>query len=413
MIVRTFESEPSTKYKAPSTKWVMFDVGDTVEIRIERLLPGGVGLAHADGRTLFVHLAAPGDLVRVVIERTKGKIAFAAIKEIITPGSARIEPPCPYFGRCGGCDFQQLNYETQLQTKVEMIHDCLHRLGGFDPIPEVTIHPSPSEWHYRARANWQLDRATNELGYFERGSNQVCDVEFCAVLVPELQKTLEGVRQQVEHGVPLGKNIEAVAGDEAISVASDAGELETKVVSRTVSGETYQFSAAGFFQVNHDLLEPILQQAIGEATGDTAVDLYCGVGLFTLPLARRFKKVFGVESNRTATDFARLNIKNAGVSSAEIATARVGDWLEEQARQLGAVDFLLLDPPRTGAENKDIQGILALRPSQISYVSCDPATLARDLKKLLAGGYKLSSIKAFDMFPQTHHVETVVVLNRG
>lgn len=143
------------------------------------------------------------------------------------------------------------------------------------------------------------------------------------------------------------------------------------------------------------------------------MDLYCGVGLFTLPLARRFKKVFGVESNRTATDFARLNIKNAGVSSAEIATARVGDWLEEQARQLGAVDFLLLDPPRTGAENKDIQGILTLRPSQISYVSCDPATLARDLKKLLAGSYKLSSIKAFDMFPQTHHVETVVVLNRG
>jgi 23S rRNA (uracil1939-C5)-methyltransferase len=251
------------------------------------------------------------------------------------------------------------------------------------------------------------------LGYFERGSNQVCDVEFCAVLVPELQQTLEGVRQQMEQGATLGKNIEAVAGAEAISVASDAGELETKAVSRTVAGETYQFSAAGFFQVNHDLLEPILQEAIGETTGNTAVDLYCGVGLFTLPLARRFQKVFGVESNRTATDFARTNIKNARLRDVQIATARVGDWLHEHARQLGPVDFLLLDPPRTGAENKDIQGILTLRPSQISYVSCDPATLARDLKKLIAGGYKLSAIKAFDMFPQTHHVETVVVLKRG
>jgi 23S rRNA (uracil1939-C5)-methyltransferase len=383
------------------------------EVQIERILPGGVGLAHADGLTLFVQLAAPGDLVRVVIERTKGKIAFAAIKEIISPGASRIEPPCPYFGRCGGCDFQQLNYETQLQTKVEMIRDCLHRLGGFDPVPEVSIHPSPREWHYRARANWQVDRATRELGYFERGSNQVCDVEFCAVLVPELQQTLEGVRQQMEQGATLGKNIEAVAGAEAISVASDAGELETKAVSRTVAGETYQFSAAGFFQVNHDLLEPILQEAIGETTGNTAVDLYCGVGLFTLPLARRFQKVFGVESNRTATDFARTNIKNARLRDVQIATARVGDWLHEHARQLGPVDFLLLDPPRTGAENKDIQGILTLRPSQISYVSCDPATLARDLKKLIAGGYKLSAIKAFDMFPQTHHVETVVVLKRG
>lgn len=391
----------------------MSAVGDTVEVEIERLLPGGVGLAHADGMTLFVHLAAPGDVVRVGIERTKGKIAFAAIKEIITPGPVRIEPPCPYFGRCGGCDFQQLNYETQLQTKVEMIRDCLHRLGGFDPVPEIAIQPSPSEWHYRARANWQVDRATKELGYFERGSNRVCDVEFCAVLVPELQKTLEGVRQQLAQGAILGKNIEAVAGDEAISVASDAGELETKVVSRAVAGETYQFSAAGFFQVNHNLLDPILEEAIGEAKGNTAVDLYCGVGLFTIPLARRFKNVFGVESNRTATDFARSNLKSANLRGAHVATARVGDWLQEHASQLGPVDFLLLDPPRTGAENKDVQGILALRPSQISYVSCDPATLARDLKKLMAGGYKLYSIKAFDMFPQTHHVETVVVLKSG
>jgi 23S rRNA (uracil1939-C5)-methyltransferase len=120
-----------------------------------------------------------------------------------------------------------------------------------------------------------------------------------------------------------------------------------------------------------------------------------------------------VESNPRATDFARANLENARLSDVKIATARVGDWLHEHARELGPVDFLLLDPPRTGAENKDIQGILTLRPSQISYVSCDPATLARDLKKLSAGGYKLSSIKAFDMFPQTHHVETVVILNRG
>jgi 23S rRNA (uracil1939-C5)-methyltransferase len=385
---------------------------DTVEVKIERILPGGVGLAHADGWTLFVHLAAPGDLVRVVIERTKGKIAFAAIKEIITPGTARIEPPCPYFGRCGGCDFQQLNYETQLQTKVEIIRDCLHRLGGFETVPEITIHPSPHEWHYRARANWQVDQASRQLGYFERGSNQVCDVEFCAVLAPELQKTLEGVRQQLSQGAVFGKNIEAVAGDAAISVASDTGELETKVVSRAIASETYQFSAAGFFQINHELLQPIIEEAIGDAAGNLAVDLYCGVGLFTLPLARRFQKVIAIESNQTATDFARANLKSANLINGLVETARVGDWLKGNSASLDTVDFLLLDPPRTGAENKDMQGILVARPSQISYVSCDPATLARDLKKLTAAGYKLESIKAFDMFPQTHHVETVVRLHR-
>ncbi|MFZ0063001.1 MAG: class I SAM-dependent RNA methyltransferase [Pyrinomonadaceae bacterium] len=388
----------------------MSQAGDTIEVKIERILPGGVGLAHADGLTLFVHLAAPGDLVRVVIERTKGKIAFAVIKEIIAPGTARIEPPCPYFGRCGGCDFQQLNYETQLQTKVEMIRDCLHRLGGFDPVPEIDIHASPDEWHYRARANWQVDQVSRQLGYFERGSNRVCDVEFCAVLTPELQTTLAGVRQQLSQEKIFGKNIEAVAGDEAVSVSSDAGELETTVVSRAVAGDTYRFSAAGFFQINHELLEPIIEEAIGAATGDLAVDLYCGVGLFTLPLARRFQRVVGIESSRTATEFARENLTSANLTNGRIATARVGDWLKENAASLGKVDFLLLDPPRTGAENKDIQGTLSVRPSQISYVSCDPATLARDLKKLIAAGYKLHSIKAFDMFPQTHHVETVVRL---
>lgn len=385
----------------------------TLEVEIERILPGGVGLAHAEGMTVFVYLAAPGDRVRVAVERTRGKVAFASIKEIIKPSPLRVEPPCPYFGRCGGCDFQQLGYETQLKTKVEIIRDCLHRLGGLDPVPDFEIQPSPNEWHYRARANWQVDRITNELGYFERGSNRVCDVEFCAVLVPELQMTLEGVRQQLSQGIALGKNIEAVAGDAAVSLASDHGAYETKVVSRELAGEIYQFSAAGFFQINHHLLEPILKEAIGDAVGNVAVDLYCGVGLFTLPLARRFKKVVGIESNLRAADFARQNLQLAKLDNASVDMARVGDWLKENSASLGNVDFLLLDPPRTGAENKDIQGILAVRPSQISYVSCDPATLARDLKKLIAAGYKLHSIKAFDMFPQTHHVETVVRLRES
>lgn len=381
----------------------------TLEVQIERILPGGVGLAHAEGMTVFVYLAAPGDLVRVEVERTRAKVAFASIKEVIKPSPLRVEPPCPYFGRCGGCDFQQLGYETQLQTKVEIIRDCLHRLGGFDPVPDFEIQPSPHEWHYRARANWQFDRTANELGYFERGSNRVCDVEFCAVLVPELQAELERVRRHLSEINP-GKNIEAVASDEGVSVASDSEKLEARVVSRRIAGETYHFSAAGFFQINHDLLEPIINEAIGEAAGGLAVDLYCGVGLFTLPLSRRFKKVVGIESNPAATTFAQKNLKLADLTNAVVETARVGDWMQANSASLGPVDFLLLDPPRTGAENKDIRGILELRPSQISYVSCDPATLARDLKKLIAAGYKLNSIKAFDMFPQTHHVETVVRL---
>ena len=169
-----------------------------MEVTIERILPGGLGLAHADGQTVMVALAAPGDRVRVRVDRVKGTIAFASIEEIISPSPARVEPPCPYFGRCGGCDFQQLNYEAQIAAKVEIVKDCLRRIGGIESIPEFLITPAPKHWHYRARAQWQYDSIRKRLGYFESGSRHVCDVAECAVLVPELQQTLEELRRKMK-----------------------------------------------------------------------------------------------------------------------------------------------------------------------------------------------------------------------
>jgi 23S rRNA (uracil1939-C5)-methyltransferase len=193
---------------------------DTIEVEIERILPGGVGLAHAKDRTIFVSLAAPGDVVRVSIERTRGNVAFASIVEVIKPSALRVEPPCPYFGRCGGCDFQQLNYEAQLTGKVEILGDCLHRITRLDPVPVIAIHRSPHEWRYRARANWQFDPQTRALGYFERGSHCVCDVAECAVLVPELETMLESIRDLIRAGsIELSTDIEVVAGDDGVSVS--------------------------------------------------------------------------------------------------------------------------------------------------------------------------------------------------
>lgn len=399
----------------------------TLEVEIERLLPGGVGLAHAEGLTLFVSLAAPGDVLRIRIDRTQGRVGFASLVEIIKPSPVRVEPPCPYFGRCGGCDFQQLTYEAQLEAKVEIIRDCLHRIARMEAPPsEIPITPSANQWRYRARAMWQVDAQARLLGYFERGSNRVCDVEYCAVLVPELQETLEQVRNAIRSETPpLLRDIEAVVGDGGVSVAPEIAGFKTQIVSRVIGNETYHFSADSFFQINQELLEALIAEALRDDEGTLAIDLYCGVGLFTLPLARRFERVVGVEGNPHAGEFARRNLEFAklgssstvtdgvergSLGSAEIVTARVGDWLKQHSRAFGPVDFLLLDPPRSGCENAVIAGILALRPRKIAYVSCDPATLARDLKKLLDGGYTLDSIVAFDMFPQTHHVETVVRL---
>jgi len=379
-------------------------------VTIERILPGGVGLAHADGKTIFVSLAAKGDRVRVTIDRKQGNALFASIVEIVEASPDRIEPPCPYFGRCGGCDFQQMTYEAQLNAKAEIIRDCLHRIARLE-IPDVTVVPSPSEWHYRARATWQLDQIEQKIGYYERASRRVCDVAECAVLVPELQTALEQVRRTEPDELPEGlKHLDVVVGDNGVSLAPGFAEFETRELSLDLGSEVYTYNAQAFFQVNQSLLSQIVDFAMKDATGESALDLYCGVGLFTLPLARRFKNVVGVESNSAATRFARRNLQQAQLSNAKILTATVTDWIRSDS--LASTDFVLLDPPRAGAESIVIKGIVDLKPARICYVSCDPATLARDLKKLVAAGFKVESLLGFDMFPQTHHVENVVLLER-
>jgi len=427
---------------------------DLFEVTIERILPGGRGIAYADGRTVMVALAAPGDRLRVRFDRVKGSVAFASIVEILEPSPQRVEPPCPYFGRCGGCDFQQLNYRAQLDAKVEIIRDCLRRLGGIEDVPKFAITPAPNEWRYRARAQWQYDAIVKRLGYFEANSHRVCDVAECAVLTPELQSQLERLRREMtnEQLPEDARYFRVIAGDEEVSVASSRGSSptvregpEARDVKRTIHGATYHLNAESFFQTNVDLLPQLIDAALSDAQGNSAIELYSGVGLFTVPLARRFKRVIAIEDDADAAEFARQNLSHAGLENVEVVHEDVGDWLEnlecagrakrrsgskptqdtldlpaepedrrivQSAVTAGAlqIDFLLLDPPRTGAESRVISGIIKMKPQHISYVSCDPATLARDLKKLIAGGYSIQSMSAFDMFPQTHHVETVVRL---
>ena len=378
-----------------------------LEVDVERILPGGMGLAHAGGKTVFVSLAAPGDRVRVAVERRQGDVLFASIVEIITPSPVRVEPPCPYFGRCGGCDFQQLTYDAQLAAKAEMIRDCLHRIARLENVPEFVVTGSPNNWRYRMRATWQIDQDERTIGYYERGSRRVCDVVDCAVLKPELQEKLEEVRgTEWSQFPPELKHLDVVAGENGVSFAPAFAEFETKELALTVRSEVYSYNAESFFQINPSLLGQLIDFALRDASGETVLDLYCGVGLFTLPLARGFKNVIGVEANPAAARFARRNLQRAGLTNARVITATVTDWF--RSSKPGSVDFVLLDPPRAGAESAVIKGILDAGPREISYVSCDPATLARDLRKLLTGGYAVDSIAAFDLFPQTHHVETVV-----
>ncbi|MGH9944310.1 MAG: class I SAM-dependent RNA methyltransferase, partial [Pyrinomonadaceae bacterium] len=281
-------------------------VGDTIEVGIERLVPGGAGLGHADGMTVFVGLAAPGDRLRARIDRVKGKVAFASVVEVFSAGPARVEPPCPYFGRCGGCDFQQLNYEAQLAAKVEIIRDCLRRIARLDPPAEISVTPSPNVWHYRSRARWQHDAVRQHFGYYELASHRVCDVAECPVVVPEIGRVLEGLRAELRAGTLPDEVVEfqAVAGDDGVSLSPPAGSAEPGERVRTIAGERYRFDATCFFQINHALLESLVREAVKDASGESALDLYSGVGLLTLPLARRFERLTAVEGNRAACGYA-------------------------------------------------------------------------------------------------------------
>ncbi len=382
-----------------------------MEVTVEKIVPKGFGLAFAKDLTIFVPLSAPGDRLRVTLWEIKGRTAFAEIDEIIESSPERTSPPCKYFGICGGCDFQQFSYQRQLAAKVEIIKDSLSRIGKIE-MSEIPIISSPKEHEYRTRALWRVDAAARKMGYYKRNSHDVVDVEHCPVLDPTLNATLQQFRAEMNDGrfwsdkaaveAAIGTN-----GEVSVYCADIAGPVVD--ISAAAAGERFSFNARTFFQGNLSLIDELVDLAVNGSEGEHALDLYSGVGLFSLPLARNFKRVTGVESNERAVEYARRNASDAGLSNVEFHDKPVGKFLAESD---GKADLVLLDPPRAGTEKFVIQRVIKMAPLEVSYVACDPSILARDLRRLIDGGYKIESLTALDLFPQTHHVEAVARLSR-
>jgi 23S rRNA (uracil1939-C5)-methyltransferase len=391
-----------------------YKIGDRLEVTIQKIVPQGLGLAFVENLTVFVPLSAPGDKLSVNIFQLKGKTAFAEIESVIEPSPVRIEPLCQYFGKCGGCDFQQMTYEAQLSAKLDMIRDSLKRIGKIEFENEIPMIASPRPFEYRSRVQWHLETRQKRIGYFKRNSHEIIDIEHCPILDPALDNTLKDLRNRLNwDGFWANRaEIEAARGsDSSVSLFSPEIVEPTDDISFTAGDIEYSYSAKSFFQGNQSLIPQLLETALSGACGERALDLYCGVGLFTLPLAKKFSQVIGVEGNEGAIDFATRNAEKARLENVTFAAEGVAEFLS--GRELDGTDFVLLDPPRSGTEKGVVDKIVRLKPRAISYIACDPSMLARDLRRLVDGGYEIVAITALDLFPQTHHIETVVSLSRS
>lgn len=393
---------------------------EPIEVTIERIVGDGKGIGFHDGQTVFVPETVPGDRIMAKVRSHRGKVMQAQILEILEPSPQRVEAPCPYFPVCGGCDFQQFSYEDQLATKVTMTQDSLRRIGKVDPMPEIAMTASPNPLEYRSRAEWQLDQKQRKVGYFMANSHQVVDVEACPIVTPNLNTLLATLREDFAAGMVSRQAFEyrGVEGDVGLTL-EPTGATRSQLIMRTVGGKLFRYNAECFFQPNIPIAERLLERVLEIADvameeSELAIDLYCGVGLFTAHMADRFSRVIGVEVDKTSTKFAG---ENTGAddedTNVRIITTPVEQWIAEDRSAMGKVSLIVFDPPRAGAGTKVIEGMIRLNPTHIAAVSCDPATFARDVRGLLDGGYELVSVDAFDMFPQTHHVELVGHLQRS
>jgi 23S rRNA (uracil1939-C5)-methyltransferase len=382
-------------------------VGDLVELRIDALAAGGDGVGRAaDGRVVFVPLTAPGDRVLARLVSVRTRHARADLERVIEPGAARVAPRCPVFGECGGCAWQHVDYAAQCEAKRAIAESALVRVGKLALPGPVVLHASPDPYAYRARARVAVE--AGRVGYRRRHSRALCAVEGCPVLAPAAEAKLRALS-----AAPPERDGEwEIAAGTQWARASEVG-AEAPAIEIAAGANTLRVSPGVFFQ-GHPALHAALAEAMARAAGRgaLALELYAGCGFFTIGLAHAFGRVVAVEADAAAVADLRHNLARAGAGGVEVVHARVEDALAIERLRAIRPDAIALDPPRTGLPRGAAAGLAALAPERIAYLSCDPATLARDLAALAAGGFELAGVEAFDLFPQTPHVEVLASLRR-
>ncbi len=403
-----------------------------VRLDLTHMAHGGEALGRHQGKVIFVPYALPGERVVVEIVQDKPAYARARLVQIIAPSPRRVRPRCQHFGDCGGCQWQHVRYEAQLQFKGSILADQLQRVGHFARPPLRPIIGAADPWGYRNVAH--LVVGEEGLGYQATGSHRVVPVTECPILLPALERLLADFELDfpdltevtLRAGMNTGDLLAAlrVRGhlwpaleiDQPISCVLLARGAPPVVVcghemlEEEVKGRRYRISPESFFQVNTRQAETLVElvtEALSLTGDDVVADLYCGVGLFTCALAPAAERIMGIEISEGAVEDARHNA--ADLPNVTIQRGRVEDVLPTVDDVLDAV---VLDPPRGGCSAQALETLVKHRPRRIAYVSCDPATLARDLRVLVDAGYALRWVQPVDMFPQSYHLECVSLLER-
>lgn len=376
--------------------------GDRLIVHIDRLAVGGKGVARHEGLVVFVSDTAPGDRAEIEITFAKKNFAEARLLKVLEASSQRREPPCPVAGICGGCNWQHLTYPSQIANKRRLVTESLRKFSGFS-IDDDFVKPvieSPKQLRYRNRI--QLHHSGSRVGFNRRGSHEIVDILDCPITETPLAELIPQLRQELAHVKP--GRFELYLTKDGKTARRNSHTLEDS------DGAGPAFSQVNTGQ-NVNLIEFVLEVVRAQSDYDQLFDLYAGSGNFTFPLARHFQtlKMTGVELNSEAVKLAREVVRTEFPNREfEFIEASVDDAVRRLA--ITQDSLVLLDPPRIGCGPEVLVHIAQKRPKRILYVSCHPATLARDLKALSEANYQLEFVQPFDMFPQTDHVETVVSL---
>ena len=362
----------------------------------------------------------PGERVSAEVLDRKPGLVRARPQQIATPSPERVLAPCPYFTRCGGCHYQHAPYEAQLRFKTAILEETLRRVGKIEP-PSGIAAISGEPWNYRNRSQFRLTE--RQIGYLEAGSHELCAIEYCPISSPKINETITALRRMMREprwprfvrGLEVFTNetdvqINVTASERPVArhffewCAAEIPGFVPGPLDYPAAGAVFRVGGRSFFQVNRFLIDALVDAALAGESGESALDLYAGAGLFSIPLARAFRRVTAVEQGAAAEDL----IHNAR-GKVEAVRSPVENFLETLS---AAPDFVVLDPPRAGLGKGVVRRLIELKPARMAIVACDPATLARDLNPLLASGYRLDRLALIDLFPQTYHMETVARLSR-